>query len=57
MVVLLPGKSIPVLGRTRNFSGDVVFIWVTKEAKTLKTNSKDYRLHMVSDCHLCLNVF
>lgn len=35
MVVLLPGKSIPVLGRTRNFSGDVVFICVWKKSQLI----------------------
>lgn len=30
MLALLPGASTPVLGRTRNFSGDVVLIWKWK---------------------------
>lgn len=34
MVVLLPGVRIPVLGRTRNFSGDVVFICFNEKTKT-----------------------
>lgn len=38
MVALLPGKSIPVLGRTRNFSGDVVFICAENEPEKLTQN-------------------
>lgn len=30
MVTAAPGVSKPVLGRTRNFSGDVVFIYAQK---------------------------